>query len=168
MGTLPIEHTADLPAEDKTAQEKVKSMPSRSKKNSHPGIVAKGKTRWTSAQVAAEKAHEEEVRKKAEAEETANLQTLTQLNMREDGHRALQKMRAVCRISDIPEEESEGEFIPLGDDDSDSSAENDSVDGDAEEGNDEMEIQGGASKAAATKRVVTQVTKKTKQVSRYH
>ena len=50
----------------------------------------------------------------------------------------------------------------------DSSAENDSVDGDAEEGNGEMEIQGGASKAAATKRVVTQVTKKMKQVSQYH
>ena len=113
------------------------------------------------------------MRKKAEAEETAKLQTLAQLNMREDGHRALQKMRAVCRISDIPEEESEGEFIPLGDDDSDSSAENDSVDGNAEEGsgpNDEtwMVIQGGASKAAATKRVVTQVTEKMKQVSQYH
>ena len=131
-------------------------MPSRSKKNSHPRIVAKGKTRQTSAQVAAEKAHEEEARKKAEAEETANLQTLAQLNVREDGHRALQKMRAVCIILDIPEEESEVEFIPLGDDDLDSSAENDSVDGNAEEGsgpNDEtrMEIQGGASKAAATK-----------------
>ena len=94
MGTLPIEHTADLPAEDTTAQEKVESMPSRSKKNSHPGIVAKGKTRQTSAQVAAEKAHEEEARKKAEAEETANLQTLAQLNMRRDGHHALQKTRA--------------------------------------------------------------------------
>ena len=94
MGTLPTEHTADLPAKDTTAQEKVKSMPLRSKKNSHPGIVAKGKTRRTSAQVAAEKAHEEEARKKAEAEETANLQTLAQLNVREDCHRALQKTRA--------------------------------------------------------------------------
>lgn len=145
-------------------------MPSRLKKNNHPGVVARGQTRRTSAQVAVEKAHKEEARKKAEVEEAANLQALAQLNVEDDRHRALQKTRAIRRISDIPEEvyESEGEFIPLGGDDSDSSMENGRVESDSEEGDDEIEIRGRA-KAAAAKRVVTKATtSKTKQVSQYH
>lgn len=135
-------------------------------------MVAKGPTRRTSAQVALEKAHEEEARKKAEAEEAANLQALAQLNVEEDEHRALQKTRAIRRISDIPEEddESEGEFIPLGGDDSDSSTDNGGVDSDPQEGDNEVEIQGGVEAAAAKKKRIVTQTKKTKQVSQleYH
>jgi hypothetical protein len=64
-------------------------MPPRSKKNDHPGMVARGPTRCTSAQVAAEKAREEEGRKKKELEETTNLQALAQMNVKSDEHRVL-------------------------------------------------------------------------------
>jgi hypothetical protein len=61
-------------------------MSPRSKKNDHPRMVARGPMRHTSAQVAAEKACEEEGRKKKELEETTNLQVLAQMNVKLDEH----------------------------------------------------------------------------------
>jgi hypothetical protein len=73
----------------------------------HPGIVARGSMRHTSAQVAADKAHEKEAREQKGWEETTNLQALAQLNVKTDEHQVLRKSRAVRRISDIPEKDNE-------------------------------------------------------------
>jgi hypothetical protein len=66
-----------LPTADNiSTEEMVKKMPSSSKKNNHPSIVARGSMRRTSAQVATGKAHEKEAREQKGLEETTNLQAL--------------------------------------------------------------------------------------------
>ena len=131
-------------------------MPARAKKNTNPGRVAQGPTRRTSAQIAVDKAQEEEVTKKQEAEYAANLEALARLNVAEDQRRALQKATTIRKMADIPECEDsdsggEGEFKGLLDVDiEDNSTENDDEDG--------METQAPVAKPA---------TKKNKQVSQY-
>jgi hypothetical protein len=148
-------------------QEKPKTMPPRLKKNDHPRMVARGPMRHTSAQVAAEKACEEEGRKKKKIEETTNLQALTQMNVKSDEHHVLRKARAVRRISDIPEEGDEDiidyKFIPLVDDDVSDSEGQDDEHGDEEE--DEGKMPEDDVKEAMPTKLVKSQTKKAKQVS---
>jgi hypothetical protein len=82
-------------AKNISTEEMVKKMPPRPKKNNHPGIVARGSTRCTSAQVAADRAHEKEAREQKGLEETTDLQALAQLNIKTDEHWVLRKTRAV-------------------------------------------------------------------------
>jgi hypothetical protein len=141
-----------------------KIMPSRSKKNDHLGLVAKGPTRCTSARVAAEKVCEEEGRKQKKLEEAANLQVLAQLNVKADEHRVFRKSTAVRRISDIPEEDSDDVIDDklihqVAESSSDSEEQNDEDDeGDSEipEDNDVPE---------AVEAIIKTQTKKKKQVS---
>lgn len=108
------------PIMDDTPDEtKRKTMPLRSKKNIHPGIVNIGSTRRSTAQVAADKARKENAMKLKKQAEIANLQALALLNVKADERGALRKSKAIRRISDIPEEDDKSadneEFIPLED-----------------------------------------------------
>lgn len=97
---------AQSPTMDDTPGEtKGRTMPSRSRKNAHPGIIARGSTRRTAAQVAADKAHKDDAMKMKKLEEVANLQALALLNVKADERGALRKSKAIRRISDIPEED---------------------------------------------------------------
>jgi len=68
--------------------------------------------KWrTSTQVAADNAHEAEVKRQKQLKETTNLLALAQLNVATDEHCAVRKSRVIRRISDIPEEASDNAFV---------------------------------------------------------
>jgi hypothetical protein len=101
--------------------------------------------------MAADKAQEEEITKKQEAEYAANLEALARQNVAEDKRRALRKAMTIRKMADIPEYEDwdsggEGEFKGLLDVD---------VEGNSTDDKDGMETQAPVAKPA---------TKKTKQV----
>ena len=51
------------------------------------------------------------MKRQKQLKETTNLLALAQLNVATDEHRAVQKSRAIQRISDIPEEASDDAFV---------------------------------------------------------